>query len=58
MAKEISDIAPTWWEIQNIPTEMVRELRRRSNSNNIGMSIPNPYINATFDFKNNHSNYK
>ncbi len=58
MAKEISDTAPTWWEIQNIPTEMVRELRRRSNSNNIGMNIPNPFINATFDFQNNHDKYK
>lgn len=58
MAQEISDIGPTWWEIQNIPTEMVRELRRRSNTNNIGMNIPNPFSNATFDFQNNHSKYK
>jgi len=58
MQTEIIDTAPTWWEIQNIPTEMVRELRRRSNSNNIGMNIPNPFVNATFDFQNNHSKYK
>ena len=58
MAQEITDTAPTWWEIQNIPTEMVRELRRRNNTNNIGMNIPNPFVNATFDFQNNHSKYK
>ena len=55
---EITGNAPTWWEIQNIPTEMVRELRRRNNTNNIGMQIPNPFVNATFDFANNHSKYK
>ena len=55
---EIAGNAPTWWEIQNIPTEMVRELRRRNNSNNVGMQIPNPFVNATFDFANNHSKYK
>ncbi len=55
---EIAGNAPTWWEIQNIPTEMVRELRRRNNTNNIGMDIPNPFINATFDFANNHNKYK
>lgn len=56
--KEIAGNAPTWWEIQNISTEMVRELRRRNNSNNIGMEIPNPFVNATFDFENNHNKYK
>ena len=56
--KEIAGNAPTWWEIQNISTEMVRELRRRNNSNNIGMEIPNPFVNATFDFTNNHGKYK
>lgn len=55
---EIAGNAPTWWEIQNISNEMVRELRRRNNSNNIGMAIPNPFIGATFDFKNNHNKYK
>jgi len=56
--QEILDTSPLWWELQNIPTEVVRELRRRSNTNNIGMSIPTPFINATFDFANNHKNYK
>ena len=37
---EITDNTPLWWEIQNIPTEIIRELRRRSNSNNIGMNMP------------------
>jgi hypothetical protein len=34
--------APQWWEVQNIPTALVRELRRRKNSNNIGMQYPTP----------------
>jgi hypothetical protein len=53
MAKngEITDTTPLWWEIQNIPTEVVRELRRRSNTNNIGMNIPTPFINTTFNFE-------
>lgn len=55
---EITDTAPLWWEIQNIPTEVVRELRRRNNTNNIGMNIPTPFINTTFDFENNFKNYK
>ena len=55
---EITDTAPLWWEIQNIPTEVVRELRRRSNTNNIGMSMPSPFINTTFDFQQNYKNYK
>ncbi len=56
--QEISDTSPLWWELQNIPTEVVRELRRRSNINNIGMNIPTPFINATYDFEKNHKNYK
>ena len=55
---EISDTTPLWWELQNIPTEVVRELRRRSNTNNIGMSIPTPFTNATFDFEKNYNKYK
>jgi len=55
---EILDTAPLWWEIQNIPTEAVRELRRRNNTNNIGMNIPTPFINTTFDFEKNYKNYK
>jgi cysteine desulfurase len=56
MAKngEITDTTPLWWEIQNIPTEVVRELRRRSNTNNIGMNIPTPFINTTFNFEQNY----
>jgi len=55
---EITDTTPLWWEIQNIPTEVVRELRRRSNTNNIGMNIPTPFINATFNFEQNYKDYK
>ena len=56
--QEISDTSPLWWELQNIPTEVVRELRRRSNTNNIGMNIPTPFISTTYDFEKNHKNYK
>lgn len=57
-SNEISDTTPIWWDIQNVPTEAIRELRRRSNTNNIGMNIPNPFVNATFDFEKNYQNYK
>lgn len=55
---EISDTTPLWWEIQNIPTELVRELRRRNNTNNVGMNIPNPFVNATFNFEQTYDQYK
>ena len=55
---EITDNAPTWWEIQNIPTEMVRELRRRNNTNNVGMSIPTPLTDVTFNFEKTHGQYR
>lgn len=57
--KEIADTAPQWWEIQNVPTECIRELRRRNNSINIGMSIPQPYVpNSNFNFDANYDKYK
>jgi hypothetical protein len=55
---EITDNTPLWWEIQNIPTEIVRELRRRNNSNNLGMNISSPFQNTVLDFENNYKNYK
>jgi hypothetical protein len=55
---EITDNTPLWWEIQNIPTEIVRELRRRNNSNNIGMNMPFPLTNVTFDFEKSYKSYK
>lgn len=55
---EITDNTPLWWEIQNIPTEIIRELRRRSNTNNIGMNMPQPLTDVTFDFENSYKNYK
>jgi hypothetical protein len=58
LKNEITDNTPLWWEIQNIPTEIVRELRRRNNSNNIGMNMPSPFTNVTFNFENNYKNYK
>jgi len=55
----IADTAPKWWEIQNVPTECIKELRRRSNSTNIGMSIPQPYVpNSNFNFDANYDKYK
>ena len=57
--EQIPDTAPKWWEIQNIPTECVKELRRRSNSVNIGLNIPQPYIpNSNFNFDANYDKYK
>ncbi len=56
--QEIADTSPLWWEIQNVPTEGIRELRRRSNTNNIGMNIPTPFINSTFNFEQNYKDYK
>lgn len=57
--QEISNTAPLWWELQNIPTQVVRELRRRSNSQNIGLSVPSPYIpTSTFNFESNYNSYK
>jgi hypothetical protein len=52
--------APQWWEVQNIPTALVRELRRRKNSNNIGMQYPTPGnpSGTVYDFYKNHSKYK
>lgn len=58
LKNEITDNVPLWWEIQNIPTEIIRELRRRNNSNNIGMNISSPLTNVTFDFENSYKNYK
>lgn len=58
MTDEIKNTTPLWWEIQNLPTELIRELRRRKNTNNVGMSIPSPYANVTFDFQNNYKKYK
>lgn len=56
--QEISDTTPQWWELQNIPTEVIRELRRRNNSNNIGMNIPTPFTNVTFNFEDTYKQYK
>lgn len=58
MSNEIKDTTPLWWEIQNIPTELIRELRRRNNTNNVGMNIPTPFTSATFDFEQTYDQYK
>jgi len=55
---EVTDNTPLWWEIQNIPTELIRELRRRNNTNNIGMFMPQPLNSFTYNFENNQKNYK
>lgn len=56
---EIQEV-PQWWEVQNIPVALIRELRRRKNFNNVGMSFPTPGNPAatSSDFFNNHSKYK
>ncbi len=49
---------PIWWDLQNIPTPLVRELRRRNNVNNVGMSIPQPLTNTTYNFETTYESYK
>lgn len=51
---------PTWWENQNIPTQLIRELRRRNASNNIGFNFPTPGnpIAVVNNFKDNHGKYR
>lgn len=51
----VSGNTPLWWEAQNIPWQLVVELRRRSNSNNIG-AYNNQ--NMCLDFENQYSKYK
>lgn len=59
MLEEISNTTPQWWEIQNVPTECIRELRRRKNTVNIGINVPTPYIpNSNFNFQENYNKYK
>jgi hypothetical protein len=51
---------PRWWEVQNIPVALIRELRRRKNSNNIGFNYPSPGdpSGVVYDFFNKHGQYK
>jgi hypothetical protein len=51
---------PRWWEVQNIPTALIRELRRRKNSNNIGFNYPasGDPSGVVYDFYNKHDAYK
>ena len=51
---------PRWWEVQNIPVALIRELRRRKNSNNIGFNYPTPGdpSGVVYDFFNKHGQYK
>jgi hypothetical protein len=44
-----------WWEAQNIPWQMVRELRRRSSNVNHGQYAT---VNVVTDFKNQHEKYR
>ena len=44
-----------WWEAQNIPWQLVRELRRRSNWNNIGQ---NGGSNTVINFQKDHETYR
>jgi len=47
---------PLWWEIQNVPTQMIRELRRRKNGTSFGFSYPKDV--TTINFDNSYSSYK
>jgi len=50
---------PTWWEAQNIPWQLVRELRRRKNDRNIGQNIPpSQQSDLVTNFQVNHPEYK
>lgn len=49
--EEINNTTLAWWDLQSIQTPLIRELRRRANANNIGMSMPQPFTNATFNFE-------
>lgn len=55
MALQEISTTPLWWEIQNVPTEMIRELRRRKNGTNFGFSYPK---DVTYDFQSQYSSYK
>lgn len=44
-----------WWEAQNIPWQLVRELRRRSNNTNLGQ---NASVNTVINFQNEHAAYR
>ena len=44
-----------WWEAQNIPWQLVRELRRRSNNTNIGQ---NAGVNTVINFQTDHATYR
>ena len=44
-----------WWEAQNIPWQIVRELRRRSSNVNHGQYAT---VNVVTDFKNQHEKYR
>ena len=59
MAQEIAE-EPRWWEVQNIPVGLIRELRRRKNSNNIGFNYPTSGDPSAviYDFFQNHGQYK
>ena len=52
---ELIGTTPIWWEIQNIPDQLVEELRRRSNTNNLGFNYPK---SVNFDFEKNSDKYK
>ena len=57
--EEIAE-TPRWWEVQNIPVALIRELRRRKNSNNVGFNYPSSGdpSGVVYDFFNKHDQYK
>lgn len=51
---------PRWWEVQNIPVALIRELRRRKNAVNVGFKYPTPgnAEGVVYDFLNKHGEYR
>lgn len=51
---------PRWWEVQNIPVALIRELRRRKNSVNLGFNYPSSgnAEGIAYDFLNKHPEYR
>jgi hypothetical protein len=44
-----------WWEAQNLPWQLIKELRRRSNTSNIGQ---NSSVDIALNFKKHYSSYR
>lgn len=52
---DIREVDVKWWEAQNIPWQLVRELQRRRNNTNIGQS---GNTTTVINFENEHATYR